>query len=124
MKEFLSQIFTVAFICGIMFFTASVIMYFYPPKKLNAWIGYRTAASLRSQERWDFAQKFSASVRIKASLILIALSLTGYFLPEWDYIRTFGSVSLIIAWERYTITVTDKELKKRFGKLNSQLHVG
>ena len=123
MKEFLSQIFTVAFFCGIMFFIASVIMYFYPPKKLNAWIGYRTAASLRSQERWDFAQKFSATVRIKASFIMIAISLTGYFLPEGNYIRTFGSVLIIILWERYTVTVANRELNRRFGKLNSQPNV-
>lgn len=123
MKEFLSQIFTVAFFCGIMFFIASVVMYFYPPKKLNAWIGYRTATSLRSQERWDFAQKFSATIRIKTSLLLIALSLTGYFLPEGFYIRIFGTLALIIAWERYTINATDSELRRRFGKLNSQKHV-
>jgi uncharacterized membrane protein len=114
MKEFLSQTFSIAFICGIMFFIASVIMYFYPPKKLNAWIGYRTAASLRSQERWDFAQKFSAMVRIKTSLIMIAVSLTGFFFPEGDMFRTFGSVAIIILWERSMVVVTDKELKKRF----------
>ena len=119
MKEFLSQIFPVAFLCGIIFFIVSVIMYFYPPKKLNAWIGYRTAASLRSQERWDFAQKFSAMVRIKTSLILIAVSLTGYFFPEGDYIRNFGSLVLIILWVRYMMIVTDRELNRRFSTTKS-----
>lgn len=119
MKEFLSEIFAVAFICGIVFFIASVIMYFYPPKKLNAWIGYRTAASLRSQERWDFAQKFSAGVRIKTAPIMIAASLTGYFFPEGEVFRTIGSVVLIIIWVRYMTVVTDRELKKRFTELKN-----
>lgn len=116
MKEFLSQIFTVAFSCGIVFMIASVIGYFYPPKKLNAWLGYRTPASLLSQERWDFAQKFSALVRIKTAPMLILLSLTGYFFPEGKYVRMFGSLFLIIIWVRYMTVVTEKELKKRFAK--------
>lgn len=116
MKEFLDGIFGMAFICGIIFMVASVIGYFYPPKKLNAWIGYRTAASLISQERWDFAQKFSALVRIKTAPLMILLSLTGYFFPEGKYIRMIGSIFLIITWLRYMTNRTDKELKKRFTK--------
>lgn len=120
MKEFISDIFAVAFISGFFFLIVSVVSYFYPPKKINAWIGYCTAASLRSQERWDFAQKFSSLVRIKSSLVLITASLTGYLLPQGEYFRTFGSLMMIILWVRYMTVITDRELNRRFSKLNSK----
>lgn len=117
MKEFMADIFAVALISGIIFLIASVQSYFYPPKKINAWIGYRTAAAIRSQERWDFAQKYSSLVRIKASLVLIAVSFTGYFFPKSEFLRMYGSIVMIIVWVSYMTLATEKELKKRFSEI-------
>lgn len=123
MKEFLSEIFGLAFVNGFMFTIASVVLYYYPPKKLNAWIGYRTAASVKSQDRWDFAQKFFAAARVEAGLVMMAVSFTGYFFPEGKTFRLCGSILITICLIRYVATTTDSALKKRFNPSNSQLHV-
>lgn len=123
MKEFLSEIFGLAFVNGFIFLVSSVVLYYFPPKKLNAWIGYRTAASLRSQERWDFAQKFSALARIKAALAIMIVSLTGYLFQEGSTFRLYGSILITICLIRYVAITTDRAIKKRFNTSKPQLHV-
>ena len=119
MKDFLSNIFGLSFFGGFMFIIGAAILYFFPPKKINAWFAYRTAAAARSQERWDFAQKFAAGQIVKASAAIIALSLLGLLFPDSKIINIFGSLTLIIAWERYVIATTDGEIKKRFTHLKA-----
>ena len=48
------------FLTGLIFFFAAIIMYYYPPKEINSLYGYRTSSSMKSEERWDFAQRFSS----------------------------------------------------------------
>ena len=39
-----------------------VVFWMYPPKKINGLYGYRTTRSCKSQEAWDFAQRYSAKL--------------------------------------------------------------
>ena len=39
-----------------------VVFWMYPPKKINEFYGYRTTRSRKSQEAWDFAQRYSAKL--------------------------------------------------------------
>ncbi len=119
MKDFLGNIFALSFICGFMFIIGAVKLYYFPPKKINSWLAYRTAAAARSQERWDFAQKFAAGQMVKASVVIIVLSLLGLLFPDSKFINIMGSLALIIAWERYVIATTDGEIKKRFTHLKA-----
>src|SRR5690606_5945628 len=59
---------------GIIFIVCGLIMYLFPPKKINSLYGYRTAASMKSQAKWDFAQKYSAKIMCLVGLVLIASS--------------------------------------------------
>jgi hypothetical protein len=117
MKDFLDSIFTISFICGFMFMIGAGVLYFFPPKRINSWFAYRTAAAIKTQERWDFAQKFAAVQIIRASVVMIILSLAGYLFPHSGFLHVFGSIALITAWERYIVKTTDMELKKRFTKI-------
>jgi len=119
MKEFLDSIFAISFICGFMFMIGGLFLYLFPPKKINSWLAYRSAAAMKSQERWDFAQKFAAIQVIKASVVMIVVSLAGYLFPQSGFLHIFGSIALIIIWERYIVTATDTELKKRFTGLKN-----
>lgn len=49
-----------------------------PPRKINLLYGYRTKASMASQERWDFAQQ-AASLRSRfLGWVMIGLAVAGY----------------------------------------------
>lgn len=51
----------------------------FPPKTINGWYGYRTARSMKSQERWEFAQIYSARELVKHGLFLILFGGIGLF---------------------------------------------
>lgn len=114
MENFIANIFQISFFCGIIFLIAAGIMFFFPPKKINWFSGYRTVASMKSQERWDFAQRFSTLQMVKASVFMIVVSFTGFLFPENVVVRLIGSFIVVIAAVRYMIITTEKELKNRF----------
>lgn len=49
----------------------------FPPKEINDLYGYRTPASLKNQERWDFAQNLAAKEMIKLGILLTCTSCVG-----------------------------------------------
>lgn len=54
-------------------FLLSVIFYFFPPKKINNFYGYRTGKSMKNQDIWDFANSFF----LKQFLLYSAISLVA-----------------------------------------------
>ena len=57
------------------FLIAGFVMYHFPPKKINYLYGYRTNSSMKSQERWDFAQKYSSIQMIKLAISMFIISI-------------------------------------------------
>jgi uncharacterized membrane protein len=114
MDNFIATVFQISLICGICFLIAAAVQYFFPPKKINALYGYRTVASMKSQERWDFAQRFSTLQMVKAAVFMIVTSFTGFLFPDGVIARLFGSFILAIAAVCYMFITTEKELKRRF----------
>lgn len=103
-------------LCGVIFFIAAVIMYLFPPKKINNLYGYRTAASMHSKEQWDFAQKYSSLQMMKAGAFLIAISFAGKLYPLENIWQTALSIALIVAAVIYMLFTTEKAIKTRFPK--------
>ena len=85
-----NPLFNITFFGGLLFILTGLITYLFPPKKINFLYGYRTNRSMKSQESWDFAQKFSAKELMKLGFVLTALS----FIPQ--YIHFNNSVNLIL----------------------------
>ncbi|HAX14855.1 MAG TPA: hypothetical protein DIV44_14900 [Leeuwenhoekiella sp.] len=103
-------------ICGLVFVVVGVLMYRFPPKKINHFYGYRTSKSMKSQDRWDFAQKFSSVKMIKAGVALLILAVLGAFV-NLDFnpkIQMFLTLLLIIGSVIYLLLGTEKALDKRF----------
>jgi uncharacterized membrane protein len=48
-----------------------LIMTKFPPKKINNWYGYRTASSMKNQQTWDEANRYSAKMMVIMGLILL-----------------------------------------------------
>lgn len=104
----------VALLVGIVFFIVGMIMKIWPPKKINALYGYRTGSSMKSQERWDFAQWYSARLMIKsgAALTVIGLILV-LFKADMAVITAVGMLIMFVC-VAYLLFSTEQALKQKF----------
>ncbi len=100
---------------GIAFYITGNLLRSYPPKKINRWYGYRTPASMRSQERWDFAQTFAAKEMIKQGFLLTMGGIFFGFLFQFDETtNVILIVSFVLASSIAMIVLTERALKKVF----------
>ncbi|WP_445383826.1 SdpI family protein [Robiginitalea sp. IMCC43444] len=88
----------------------------YPPKKINHWYGYRTPASQKSQERWDFAQIYSANEFIKAGIVILLLGFPGTFMLPNSPTGAFAAIFLMLIASLISIYRVERAIKKKFGK--------
>ena len=103
-------------LCGVVFSIVGAILFYFPPKEINLIYGYRTIRSMKNQESWDFAQKFSSVKMIKAGVALIILAFLGAFV-NLDFnpkVQMFLTLLLIIGSVIYLFLGTEKALDKRF----------
>jgi uncharacterized membrane protein len=104
-----------AFIMGISLFVSGFVLRYAPPKKISGIFGYRTDRSMRSQEAWDFAQRYSGKILILASGVFIALYLILTYLADFDTSEgMFIYLPLIIASFGVVFWLVERELKKRY----------
>ena len=100
-----------------------LVFWMYPPKKINGLYGYRTTRSCKSQETWDFAQRYSAKlltifgfaaliVAAAAHLFRNSLCINSDYLMLYDICITL-LLPIIVAIP--PIILTELELRKRFG---------
>lgn len=112
MGDFVNSILDPGFLVGIIFMLMGCIMYYRPPKKPNAFYGYRTTSSMKSQEHWVFSQRFSTIKMIQSGAALFILSLCGYFIDP-DFRSAVGMLIFFVAI-RYIFVATERAIKKRF----------
>ena len=110
------------YICTLIMTVVGVVFWIYPPKKINEFYGYRTIRSRKSQEAWDFAQRYSAKLMTifgLAALIVAAathlfrnsLCINSDYLMLYDICITL-LLPIIVAIP--PIILTELELRKRF----------
>jgi len=114
MENFIANIAFPLLISGIAFLGMGLVMYYYPPKKINDLYGYRTGSSKKSQEQWDFAQRYCAVQAMKVSVVMIVLSLLFYFIPVDTAIKQFLGVFLLLLSAGYLLHSTEAAIKQRF----------
>lgn len=87
-----------------------------PPRKINHLYGYRTKASMASQERWDFAQQ-AASVRSRFwGWVMILLAAAGYAVGGLPVaIGVVISMFVVIGSCVLMLMGVESDLKARFG---------
>ena len=94
-----------------------------PPRQINEFYGYRTTRSRKSQEAWDFTQKYSAKmmtvlglvaliVAAAARLFLNGLCINSDYLMLYDICITLLFTIIVVL---PPIVLTELELRKRFG---------
>jgi uncharacterized membrane protein len=102
------------FLVGFIFCITGMITYIIPPKKINHFYGYRTRSSMKSQEVWDFSQRFSSIKMIQSGLILIVVSglkLFVNFSIEGELIVSLIALVLVII---FLFISVERAIKKKF----------
>ncbi|MDI1317564.1 SdpI family protein [Flavobacterium sp.] len=104
----------ISFLTGIIFTIAALILYCFPPKKINYLYGYRTPSSMKNQQVWDFSQKYSAIKMLQIGLLLIAVSFINVVITISEKQETILGIGLLIAGCIYMFMVTESAIKKNF----------
>lgn len=107
---------SVPFLVGSVFLLAGILMFVFPPKKINYLYGYRTTSSMKNLERWNFAQKLSSKLLMVFGIILLITGIIGlFFFSDQNVINTIGIVETILL-AIFLFVKTEFDLKKKFGK--------
>ncbi|WP_096435894.1 SdpI family protein [Alteribacter populi] len=66
---------------GTIILIAGLVLFTFPPKKINSFYGYRTGQSMDNLRSWTFANKLSSRLLILSGAILILVeTVTGNFI--------------------------------------------
>jgi uncharacterized membrane protein len=105
-------------LAGVVFIITGFIILKYPPRKINMIYGYRSGSSMKSQERWDYAQKFSSKEMMRTGILMLIISAGIYFLEIRinEIAALITSLAFIIATVSFMIIRTEKSIRKKFGK--------
>ena len=103
------------FIVGIVFYMTGLLLTKYPPSRNFAIYGYRTKSSLKSKERWDFAQTNCAMELKLHSLFLFIFALIGFILNIQEDLAHVVNILLIVAIVFRIYIRVEKKLSKKFG---------
>ena len=99
------------FIVGFVFAAAAFISLKFPPKNINSIYGYRTSRSMKNQENWDLAQRFSSQLMLKQGLIMLLLAFILAVLPIPVEAATLISLLLLLTSVINLFVQTEKRLK-------------
>lgn len=114
MSSFFDSILIHSFISGIIFIIISLFTLFYPPKKINWYYGYRTDLSMKNQESWSFAQKYSSIQLIIASSAIMVISCVGLLIQFSKIARISIGLILILSAILFMLFRTERALKAKF----------
>jgi uncharacterized membrane protein len=98
------------------FFFFSCIFKFFPPKNINSIYGYRTPRSMKNQDTWNVANKFSSNLMFGFSVLFIILMFFSYYLFFDKLLIIFlliGLVTMIILTEFRLTQLFDKDGKRK-----------
>ena len=114
LQQFLGDFLFLPLLLGVIFILTSLLTLKFPPKKINLLYGYRTSSSMKSQERWDFAQKYSGKLMLYLGFGFILLSTLGLFIKVDEIIDIFIGLTALILSVIILIVKTENAIKKNF----------
>lgn len=111
-----SAFFSILILIGGVFTVVGMITTVFPPKKINFLYGYRTNSSMKSQERWDFAQAYSSKLMLLSGVFLMLISCLGLFFSISETVDFFSGMTLLLLSIAFLIYNTEKAIKTKFPK--------
>lgn len=112
-----NPLFLIPLSMGIVFSLAGFITLKFPPKEINSLYGYRTRSSMKSIERWNFAQSYSSKQMIKLGVILTACCLFGFLTIFDNFTNMIIGLSFMIIIVIILTLRVEKAIRKKFGKV-------
>ena len=116
MTYLIENTFFVLLLCGLIFALTGYFSLKYPPKTINYFYGYRTSSSMKSQERWDFSQKYASTLLLKYGIILMLISVLKSFINFSEGTSVFIEIGIILLGVVLVLVKTESEIKRRFNK--------
>lgn len=108
------KMFVVSFTTGFLFVIIAAITLIFPPKKINLLYGYRTRASMKNQQTWDFAQRYSGVKMIHIGLALMLFSLLNVLFNLNDSFQVMIGLSSVVIACAFLFLVTERAIRKKF----------
>lgn len=99
----------------------SLFLFFFPPKRIQYFYGYKTARAMANRDNWQFAQKYAGKFRLWLLGAVLLLQLILFLF--WSLMRVSPNFSLLFIISLVVFLVgsliglmsTERQLKKRFG---------
>jgi immunity protein, SdpI family len=114
MMEWTADLLQMPLLCGIIFMIAGMVMYIFPPKKINSFYGYRTSSSMKSIDHWHFAQHFSAVKMMQGSTFLMLSSFLGLIIKAGGKTALAFGIVFPLLTVFFVLFTTEKALKNKF----------
>lgn len=91
----------------------------HPPKQINWVMGYRSTRSMKSQESWDFANRYSGKLMFRAGWMTLVVSLVVMLLILFRSETVVSIVSVVLVFCQLipllaVLPMVEQQLKKRF----------
>jgi len=100
-----------AIFVGALYMGIALILYLFPPKKINGFYGYRTKRSKTNKKMWAFAQKRSSSLILIFAFFTFAFSCVFH-----EEQHELWVVAIMISTLLLAIVLTEMALKKKLDK--------
>ena len=107
---------SILFLSGGIFYLAALVFSKFPPKKINYLYGYRTKASMKSQESWNFSQNYTSKKMKYISLYIFIIGAFSIFLNIELMWSLWLGIIISILMPVLVILEVEKELKTRYPK--------
>lgn len=88
----------------------------YPPKKINKLYGYRTKASMRNQQTWEEANRYSAKQMLYCGSVLLTIGVLSFLSPSVGKTNVNIATILTIIFSVLPLPLTELHLRKVFDK--------
>ena len=106
----------ITFVTGCTLVVMSIITLFYTPKKINSSYGYRTKASMRNQQTWEEANRYSSKLMLFCGLALLIIGLLSFFVSFLSQTGIIAGTILTFLFTLLPIPLTERHLRKLFDK--------
>ncbi|OWR14984.1 hypothetical protein CDW55_00650 [Chryseobacterium sp. VAUSW3] len=106
--------FNITALVGGVFVVAGFIMLKFPPKKINYLYGYRTSASMKNQDQWDFAQSYAAKEMMLTGIVLATSGLLTLITDFATSVKLLVGLAMVGLAVIVLLVRVEKAIKKRF----------
>lgn len=113
-------------IIPVMMLVFGILFYKHPPKSRNGAIGYRTSRAYKSQQTWDFAQKYFAKIWKKVGMVMLPVTVISCLWALGLNESQLGMFCLVLTTAQCVVLIgsiypVERALKKNFDEKGRSL---